>query len=558
MDNNANNSNFHGLIFSVVCGCATEQQQAQLVKALEENPELRGEYVNFLMTYTLLHRRSGSAIFVEEEQSPALDIELWKNLAEYEKNAPVVEVPKEKPQPEPIAKNLVLATQKKQKVSRFNLVLLILNAAAMLFLVLFIKFAPPRSGSEVATLTDSINAEWGEVEGGMEMGTRLSTNSGTLFLRDGLAQITFDNETKVIVEGPAEFELGGEKKIDLKYGHVYAAVPHEATGFTIKTPTSRIIDLGTEFGVHADTYGDVYLHVIKGKTTLLAGDKAGDVGVEVTQGQAKKVSGTTLAVSDIRCQGDLFVQDINSERLKEAKKVIKIKMKDILIGEATVDANSLICSQGPINQKCWGYFSKDGDPISLNVGDELIVTIEFTPRGSIYNNSVDGFRFGLFNDPTDKQVLKFSNSDSGGSGEPWMDSTGYGVQFALSGGPNASEPSVGKRTDMTNISLMGAESAWIFAKGGNDVINRLDTRYRLTLRLNRVGENKMEVAFTISDAERVISSFKIVDDPSGSGEFGTGDIATKFDQLFLRFSSADSTADILEFHEFKIEYLPKI
>jgi hypothetical protein len=50
------------------------------------------------------------------------------------------------------------------------------------------------------------------------------------------------------------------------YGRVYASVPKEALGFTIYTQNSKIIDLGTEFGVDTAMDGTVEIHVINVRT----------------------------------------------------------------------------------------------------------------------------------------------------------------------------------------------------------------------------------------------------------------------------------------------------
>ena len=115
-------------------------------------------------------------------------------------------------------------------------------------------------------------------------GTRLAAYSNKLFLREGLAELMFDNNAKVVVEGPAEFELLAEDQINLRYGRIYATIPHEAIGFTVSTPTSRIIDLGTEFGIQADGSGDVAVTCNQGKNNtnrrwqVKPGESGGDGG----------------------------------------------------------------------------------------------------------------------------------------------------------------------------------------------------------------------------------------------------------------------------------------
>jgi len=58
--------------------------------------------------------------------------------------------------------------------------------------------------------------------------------------------------------------------------------------------------------------GNTQLHVLKGKTMLMAG-KTDRVNMEVSQGNARKISGENGKISNIRCQSDHFVRVINSE-----------------------------------------------------------------------------------------------------------------------------------------------------------------------------------------------------------------------------------------------------
>ncbi len=210
------------------------------------------------------------------------------------------------------------------------------------------------------------------------------------------------------------------------------------------------------------------------------------------------------------------------------------------------------------SQKMWTHFAPDGSPVSLGVGEQLRATIEFTPRTALYDNSSRSLRFGLFNDPTDSQVMSDTNDDGGGTGDPWTDSTGYGVQVALSTGATSSaNANVGKRTDLLNNSLMGSSGAWTFDSGGDPIVNSLDTLYTMVLELDRTAADQVNVTFSISDAGGLISTHTITDDPNGSGAFGTDPVATQFDHLFFRFSNNTSTADDLDFSRIAVEYIPE-
>lgn len=205
------------------------------------------------------------------------------------------------------------------------------------------------------------------------------------------------------------------------------------------------------------------------------------------------------------------------------------------------------------SHKLWTYFTPDGSPVSLAVGQQLVATIRFIPRG-LYVSNAENFRLGLFHDPTDPQVHTDTDDDGGGSGDPWTDSTGYGVRVALSSGAG-DNPQLGKRIDQTSNSLLGSSGAYTWDSGGADVENMLnDALYIATLELDRTAVDQMLVTFTLADAAGGVITTHSLSDSDGLG----GDpIWTEFDHLFFRLSSASGTADIIDFQNFKVEVIPE-
>ncbi len=224
-------------------------------------------------------------------------------------------------------------------------------------------------------------------------------------------------------------------------------------------------------------------------------------------------------------------------------------------GDVTVSPGSLQYGSAGYtsSHKLWTYFTPDGSPASVGVGEQLVATVKFIPRG-LYVSSSENFRMGLYHDPTDSQVHADTNDDGGGSGDPWTDSTGYGVRVTLSSGAG-DNPQVGKRVDQTNTSLLGSSSAYSWDSGGVDVQNMSDgALYTATLELDRTAIDAMLVTFTLSDAAGGVITTHSLSDSAGLG----GDpIWTEFDHLFFRFSKAEGTADVIDFQGFKVEVIPE-
>ena len=88
-------------------------------------------------------------------------------------------------------------------------------------------------------------------------GQRLSLASGGL-------EILLANGAKITAEGPVDFEVTSLVTMGLDLGKVVAAVPRTARGYTILTPTTEIVDIGTQFGISVSESGETELHVFDG------------------------------------------------------------------------------------------------------------------------------------------------------------------------------------------------------------------------------------------------------------------------------------------------------
>jgi hypothetical protein len=283
----------------------------QLEKLFEENPAAVEYYQEILWTFVGMKSMEGILCLLRSGDS-GVDSEFWQVMQQEEKVAPAIEIPKEKTSHEIIQK-VVYPPKVKKKLNKFTIFTLINSAAILLFFFL-LKYVTMDTGVEVATLTDSMNAKWTDTGHLMEKGTRLTAGNSELCLMEGLAELLFDNNTKVVIEGPAKFELLAEDRIRLNYGNIYSSVPPEAIGFSIFTQNTKIFDMGTEFGVEADFRGNTLLHVLKGSTMLVTGEQSGKKGIEVKKGFAKKILADNSKILDISCEYNYFVRDIDSQK----------------------------------------------------------------------------------------------------------------------------------------------------------------------------------------------------------------------------------------------------
>lgn len=299
------------LVMLTLDGSAKQEHYTLLNELLRQSEANRRIYMEFMTTYVDLNYYDGVFNLPNDENVLDFDSGVWQAFAEDEKKAPKVEIQKEQAQRELIQK-VVYPPRAKRKLSKFNSVLLAMNAAAILFFVLFIKFAPLKGGIEVATLTDSIDVKWADASNSLKKGARLCTGKTSFVLREGLVELKFDNNTQVTIEGPAGFQILDGDMIKLNYGQLYSQVPAEAYGFQICTRYAKIIDLGTEFGVKEGIDANTKVYVFKGQVNLISNRLSNKINIDVFAGSARELNSATGELKEIPIENNLFARQIDS------------------------------------------------------------------------------------------------------------------------------------------------------------------------------------------------------------------------------------------------------
>lgn len=121
-----------------------------------------------------------------------------------------------------------------------------------------------------ATLTRLNNPVWERED---SVGSRLGDEVVRLF--GGTIELTFDDGAVVTLEGPVEFQPRSAGLLDLRRGQLSANVPKPAIGFTVLTPTSEVVDLGTEFEVSVKDTGASDVVIRKGEVEVAPGGRTG-------------------------------------------------------------------------------------------------------------------------------------------------------------------------------------------------------------------------------------------------------------------------------------------
>ena len=142
----------------------------------------------------------------------------------------------------------------------------------------------------VAMLNRVVDAEWDQRDAAPRLGAPLEP--GWLRLKSGLAQIVFYSGARVVIEGPAEFQINSSSEASCRAGRMVAEVPPQAHGFRVGTPQMDVTDLGTVFGLDVKDR-QTELHVFKGSVEFLP--TAGTAKQNLQEGAGAVADGSRAA-----------------------------------------------------------------------------------------------------------------------------------------------------------------------------------------------------------------------------------------------------------------------
>ena len=154
-----------------------------------------------------------------------------------------------------------LEGEQRRKRFLFTPLATMVAVAACLVISFTIYFQSVSSKQNLAQLSASTGAVW---EGGAKtLGD--SIGKGILQLTHGYSEIEMYNGVSLLLEAPVKIEIKSLGLIRLMSGRIVAKVPEQAIGFTVLTPSSEVVDLGTEFGMSVGADGASEVHVLDGE-----------------------------------------------------------------------------------------------------------------------------------------------------------------------------------------------------------------------------------------------------------------------------------------------------
>lgn len=163
----------------------------------------------------------------------------------------------------------------------------------------------------VATLVFADECLWDAPSESLVEGQRLAT--GDLRLREGLALLRFDGGAIAVLTGDAFVDLESRGSLRLRHGRLNVRAPEEAIGFTVRTPVSDVVDLGTEFALDVARNGTTELHVLEGAVEYRQSTSQPGSGQRLNGGQAVRFDWQTKQPKTVRMKAKRM-EDLLRER----------------------------------------------------------------------------------------------------------------------------------------------------------------------------------------------------------------------------------------------------
>jgi NPCBM/NEW2 domain/FecR protein len=186
-------------------------------------------------------------------------------------------------------------------------------AAAMILvagLILLQWIASDSGPPAVATVTASSDAVWSSAQTAPNGGRKLP--AGRKFILDsGCVELHFAGGCRAVVEGPADFTAVSATELDLNRGRVSATMI--GGGFVVRSPTSVVTDLGTQFGVAVHSNGTTEVDVFEGKVVAALRSSNKGAPVELSAGQAARITDSTVQIDPAGSVPQRFVTQLTSD-----------------------------------------------------------------------------------------------------------------------------------------------------------------------------------------------------------------------------------------------------
>jgi hypothetical protein len=178
-------------------------------------------------------------------------------------------------------------------------------AAAVVMLSLAITWfrqsRPSRTAQPFVTLAAANEAVWSDPN--MELALRSGElPPGSLRLESGSAEFLCADGATVLMRGPAVVRFPERKRVFVEQGRIFCRCPSPDSRLSVETPTTEVVDLGTEFAVDARADRSTFVAVLSGE-------------VQVGRAQQRRLHKGEAV--EVRGDGILAIQPLAREEFSE-------------------------------------------------------------------------------------------------------------------------------------------------------------------------------------------------------------------------------------------------
>jgi hypothetical protein len=132
-------------------------------------------------------------------------------------------------------------------------------------------------GPAIAKVSRSVNASWKQGERRWAVGDSLHPGD-RVDMQDGRAELQFEHGAVMVIDGAVSLELVSAQSVSLIRGAATTRLNKAKSGsFDVQTPSARVVDLGTEFGVRVQDDGKTDVVVFEGAVDLRLRDDVDSV-----------------------------------------------------------------------------------------------------------------------------------------------------------------------------------------------------------------------------------------------------------------------------------------
>jgi len=271
----------------VADGLQSEQDERRLVRLLTDSAELRREFRLLMRLHSSLH---------------------WGYAAVAAAPGPVQTAGRTAPNRLLIAAAVVCGVM--------------LAAAAALAGPTVIRMAgrlvPTLWAAPLATVVDACLVLVNEGQPPLRVGD--AVKEGRIALQGGAVELRLRNGVTVVLEGPVDLLLRTDMEAFVQAGKVLVRMPRGMSGFRLETPSTSVLDLGTEFAVRIGDRGATDIQVYDGEVIATARDSTGREGFpnRLVVGDALRFSSDLeVAVASIPFAEGRFIRSVRSAAGKE-------------------------------------------------------------------------------------------------------------------------------------------------------------------------------------------------------------------------------------------------